>query len=139
MSYQKIIILGNLGGDPEMRYLPDGTAITNFSMATNRSYTNKNGEKVDETTWVRVSVFGNQAEAVNQYLSQGSQVLVEGRLSPDRETGGPRVYTKNNGEPGASYEVRASRVVFVGSKGDTESVKSDTGSAGSNTEDEIPF
>jgi len=66
--YQKITIIGNLGRDPEMRYLPSGQAVTNISVATNRRYTDSNGQKVDETTWFRVSVWGAQAESVNQYL-----------------------------------------------------------------------
>ena len=77
--YQKIIVVGNLGGDPEMRYMPDGTAVTNFSLATNRRWTDgRSGETRDETTWIRVSVWRKQAESVNQYLSKGSKVLVEG-------------------------------------------------------------
>ena len=66
MSYLKIIAVGNLGGDPESRYLPSGEMVTNFSLATNRSYTNKNGERIKETTWLRVSTFGRQAETCNQ-------------------------------------------------------------------------
>ena len=79
--YQKIIVAGNLGGDPEMRYMADGTAVTNFSLATNRTWTDRNtGQPVKETTWFRVSVWGRQAESANQYLSKGRQVIVEGRL-----------------------------------------------------------
>ena len=70
--YHKVIVVGNLGRDPEMRYMPDGTAITSFSMATSRRWNDKStGQPVEETMWFRVSVFGRQAEAVNQYLSKG--------------------------------------------------------------------
>jgi single-strand DNA-binding protein len=89
--YQKIIIVGNLGGDPEIRYQPDGTAVTSFSLATNRRWKDGNGQDVDETTWFRVSIWGKRAEAANQYLQKGSKVLVEGRLKPDAATGAPRI------------------------------------------------
>jgi len=79
--YQKIIVVGNLGRDPEMRYMPDGTAVTNFSIATNRRWTDRTtGQPAEETIWFRVSVWGRQAETANQYLSKGRQVLIEGRL-----------------------------------------------------------
>lgn len=112
--YQKMIFVGNLGRDPEMRYTPGGQAVCNLSVATNRRYNDSNGQRVDETTWFRVSVWGNQAEACNQYLAQGRQVLVEGRIIPDPDTGGPRIWTRNDGTPGASFEVHAWRVVFLG-------------------------
>ena len=81
---QRITLVGNLGADPEMRYLPDGKPVTSFSMATNRKWTNQQtGEPGEETVWWRVSIFGPQAEACNQYLSKGRQVLVEGRVRPD--------------------------------------------------------
>ncbi len=87
--YQTVIIVGHLGRDPEMRYLPNGQAVTSFSIASGRKYTGSDGQLVDETTWFRISVFGKQAEACNQYLKKGSSVLVEGRLKPDPATGGP--------------------------------------------------
>ena len=112
MSYTKLIIVGNLGRDPEMRYLEDGKAVTNFSVASNRQYT-AGGERVKETTWYRVTVWGRQAETCNEYLKSGAQVLIEGRLNPDKETGGPRVYQREDGTSVASYEVTADRVVFL--------------------------
>lgn len=115
--YQKIIIVGNLGRDPEMRYMQDGTAVTNLNVATNRRWTDRaSGETREETTWFRVSVWGRQAEAANQYLSKGRQVLVEGRLETDPQTGGPRLYTRQDGTVGASYEVRAFLVQFIGGR-----------------------
>lgn len=148
MSYQKITIVGNLGGDPEMRYTPNGQAVTNFSVATNRQYTASSGERIKETVWFRVSAWGRQAETCNQYLSTGRQVLVEGRITADRETGGPRIWTRNDGSPAASYEVTAERVVFLAGRGE------DGGGSGGGSEpayqggpedfgdeadDEIPF
>lgn len=139
--YQKIIVVGNLGRDPEMRYTPNGQAVTNISVATNRRYTDSNGQRVDETTWFRVSVWGNQAEAVNQYLQQGSRVLVEGRLNVDPETGGPRIWTRNDGTPGASFEINAFRVVFLSTREEDQSYQGSESMSGGQKveEDDIPF
>ena len=143
--YQKIIVAGNLGGDPEMRYMADGTAVTNFSLATNRRWTDRNtGQPVDETTWFRVSVWGRQAESVNQYLSKGRQAIVEGRLQPDPSTGGPRLFTRQDGTVGASFEIRADTVRFIGGRDDVSDFSSGEGatvggSAPAQGEDEIPF
>ena len=108
MTFQNLVIVGNLGRDPEMRFTPSGAAVTNFSVASTEKYTKASGEKVEETVWMRVSVWGNQAEACNTYLKQGSKVLVEGKLKPIN------VYTKKDGTSGASYEMKAERVVFLG-------------------------
>jgi single-strand DNA-binding protein len=117
--YQKIIIVGNLGGDPKIEYMADSTAVCTFSLATNRRWNNAQGQPVEETTWFRVSIWGKRAEAANQYLQKGSKVLVEGRLKPDPDTGSPRIFNKANGEPATSYEVTADNFSFVGSKADT--------------------
>jgi single-strand DNA-binding protein len=113
--YQKIIIAGNLGKDPEMRYAPNGDAVTNLNVASNRKYTDKSGQLVKETTWFRVSVWGKQAEACNQYLKKGSAVLVEGRLQADKATGGPRTFTRQDGTSGSSFEITAESVRFLSS------------------------
>lgn len=113
MTYQKLIIIGNLGRDPELRVVPNGNAVTELSVASNRQYTTKDGQKVKETTWFKVSVWGKQAEACNEYLHKGSSVLVEGRLSPDKETGNPRTFTRSDGTTGASFEVTAQTVRFL--------------------------
>ena len=76
----KIMVIGNLGTDPEMRYTPSGSAVTNFSMATNRSYTTSDGERREETEWFRIVAWNQLAEQVNQYLSKGRRAYVEGRL-----------------------------------------------------------
>ncbi|HOT90386.1 MAG TPA: single-stranded DNA-binding protein [Anaerolineae bacterium] len=117
MAYQKLIIVGNLGRDPEMRYTPDGTPVTTLSVATNRKWNNPDGTKGEETTWFRVTVWRKQAEVAAQYLSKGQQVMIEGRLAPDRNTGGPRIWTRQDGTAGASYEVTADRIVLLGSRG----------------------
>jgi single-strand DNA-binding protein len=141
--YQQIIIVGNLGKDPEMRYTPSGTPVTSMSIATNRKYTGSDGQVVKETTWFRVSVFGKMAETVAQYLKKGSAVLVEGRLTPDKNSGGPRTYQRQDGTMGATYEVFANNVRFLGSRGEGSAGPASTPSeeevpVGS-TEDEIPF
>ena len=116
--YHTIIIVGNVGKDHEMRYTPSGQAVTSFSVATNRQYTAGNGEQVKETIWFRVSTWGKTAEVCNQYVKKGSKVLVEGRLTPDKATGGPRDWTKSDGSAGASYEITASNVRFLSSRGE---------------------
>ena len=139
--YHTIIIVGNLGGDPEMRYTPSGQAVTNFSVATNRQYTASSGETVKETTWFRVSVWGRQAEVANQYLSKGRQVLVEGRLKPD-EYGGPRTWTGQDGVVRASFEVTAETVRFMGGRDDVGDSYGDNGyseTVPAQEEDDIPF
>ncbi len=146
MSYQKLTIVGNLGRDPEMRYLANGQAVTSFSIASNRSYTASSGEKVKETTWFRISAWGKQAEICNQYLKQGKQVLVEGRLTADKETGNPRIWTAQDGTPRASFEVNADRVVFLGGREDGGSGGSGAGyqdggmpEFSGEADDDIPF
>ena len=141
--YQKLIITGNLGNDPEMRYMPDGRAVSNFSVACNRRWTDRaTGQPQEEVTWFRVSVWGRQAEAAHEYLSKGRQVLIEGRLRPDPVTGGPRIWTRNDGSVGTSYELVADRVQFLGGNGSSNG--NGQGPAGgaaepSYSEDEIPF
>ncbi len=113
--YQRLVLVGNLGRDPEMRYTPQGTAVTTFPVASTRRYNTADGQQKEETVWFRISVWGKQAETVNQYLSKGRQVLVEGALVPD-ENGGPRIWTGQDGKPRASFEVRAQTVRFLGKR-----------------------
>jgi len=106
-SLNKIILIGNVGSDPEMRYTPSGKAVTSFSMATNRKYTTSAGESREETEWFRVSVWGKQGESCNQFLSKGRQVYVEGRLHS-------RSWEGQDGQARFSLEVSADRVLFLG-------------------------
>jgi single-strand DNA-binding protein len=132
--YQKVIIVGNLGTDPEMRYTPSGAPVTNFSVATNRRWTDAEGQPQEETVWFRVTTWRGLAETCNQYLVKGQQVLVEGRLRPDPETGGPRIWTGNDGVARASYELTAWTVRFLAKpKG------APPGEAPAMEEEEIPF
>jgi len=106
-SLSKVILVGNLGSDPEMRYTPNGKAVTSFNVATNRRYTTSGGESKEETDWFRVSVWGKQAEQCNQFLSKGKQVYVEGRLHA-------RSWEGQDGQMRTSLEVNAERVLFLG-------------------------
>jgi single-strand DNA-binding protein len=137
--YHKVILVGNLGRDPEMRYLGSGSPVTNFSMATSEKWTGQDGTRQERTIWWRVSVFGKTAEICNEYLKKGRKVLVEGTMVADPKTGNPRIFQRNNGETGSAFEVRALTVKFLdgrdssgaGGDGMMEAVPSD--------ESEIPF
>lgn len=104
--FNKITIIGNLGTDPEMRYMPSGDAVTSFSVATNRRYRTRDGEQRDETEWFRVNAWGRLAETTNQYLEKGSLVYVEGRLSS-------RSWVGQDGQTRFSNEVRAQELKFL--------------------------
>ncbi|MDE0745259.1 MAG: single-stranded DNA-binding protein [SAR202 cluster bacterium] len=110
MTMNKILIIGNLGSDPEMRYTPNGNPVTSFTVATNRRYKASDGENREETEWFRISAWNRLAETCNQYLQRGSKVYVEGRLSS-------RTYVGNDGETRVSLDVNASEVRFIDSRG----------------------
>ena len=133
--YQSITVIGRLGRDPEMRHMGNGDWVTSFSVATDRVYNDKAGAKQKETTWFRVSVFGKQAEACNQYLSKGKMVLVEGRMGIDAATGGPKIFVDKAGKSGTSFEIIANTVKFLSAN---EVPVATTGGNQSSTED-VPF
>lgn len=137
--YHKVIVVGHLGRDPEMRYTPNGTPVTNFSMATTRRWTDQQGESQEETIWFRVSCWGKLAEITNQYLSKGRLALVEGTLVPDPATGGPRLWTRSDGTVAASYELRAWTVQFLGGRQDQEAVPFEAEEPAELDEEEVPF
>lgn len=138
--FHKVLLVGNLGRDPEMRYTPSGTPVTNLSVATNEAWTDSAGQRQERTIWWRVSVFGKQAEACNEYLKKGRQVLVEGRINADPKTGGPRIYQRQDGTAGASFEVTAMNVRFLGSRTDSGAAAADyEGGEPPAEESEIPF
>ena len=111
--YVHIVLVGNLGRDPEMRYTPSGQPVTSFSLATNRRWSDREtGEQKEETTWFRVTVWGKQAETCNEYLRKGRTVLVEA----DRIQAS--AYKNRNDELAASLEVTARTVRFIGGRGD---------------------
>ena len=129
--YQRISIIGNLGRDPNMRVTPQGRSVTDMSVATNRKWTGSDGVQHEDTAWFRVTCWGALAEVANQYLAKGRQVYVEGRLQPDPETGGPRIWTDNQGQQRASFEVVADTVKFLGNGQRNE--------ASNDTPGDIPF
>jgi len=143
--YQHLTIIGNLGKDAEMRYTPSGTPVTSFSMATNRTYKGADGQQVKEATWFRVSIFGKMAENLTQYLTKGKMVLVEGHLTPDKKTGGPHVWQKQDGTWGASFEVFANNIRLMpsGQRAEAGPPVTDEELAGipetAGEEDNIPF
>src|SRR5262245_65561876 len=110
-SFNKIVIVGYLGRDPEIRYTPQGTAVCHFSVATTEKKKDRYGEAQDVTTWFRVSAWGRQAEVANQYLAKGKQVYVEGRLRQEE-------YTDKEGNRRQSLEVTASDIQFLGARGE---------------------
>ena len=138
MSYHTIIVVGRLGRDPEMRYSPSGDAVTSFNIATDRQYTDSSGQRQKDTIWFRVSVWGKQAESCNNYLKKGKMVLVEGRLQADSQTGGPRIYKRQDGSQGASFEITASTVRFLSPRGESESEVGDMG-VSTPADEDIPF
>jgi len=105
-SLNKIMLIGNVGSDPEMRYTPNGKAVTSFRMATNYRYAGSDREQREETEWFRVSVWGRQAESCNQFLSKGKRIYVEGRLRS-------RSWEGQDGQMRTSLEVSANRVIFL--------------------------
>jgi single-strand DNA-binding protein len=162
-SVNRVILIGNLGRDPEMRYMPSGDAVANFSIATTEKWKDKNGEMQEQTEWHRIAFFGRQAEICGEYLRKGSSVYVEGRLQT-------RKWTDKDGNERYTTEVRGDRMQMLGARGggagggrempDTESgpppesapaAKRPTAAAGSNgagakkstgfddLDDDIPF
>ncbi|MBA31041.1 MAG: single-stranded DNA-binding protein [Chloroflexi bacterium] len=109
LSLNQILLIGNVGNDPEMRYTSSGTPVTTFNLATNNTYKDQNGETVNETEWFRITAWNRQAESVNQYLTKGRKVFVEGRLTKSE-------YVDKEGVNRASLEVNATRVVFLSSQ-----------------------
>jgi single-strand DNA-binding protein len=109
-SYNKVLLMGNLTKDPELRYTPQGTAVVNLRMAVNRKYRTKDQELKEEVCFITAVVWNKQAETCNQYLHKGSSVFVEGRLQS-------RSWEDNTGAKRSVIEVRAERVQFMGAPG----------------------
>ncbi len=138
-SLNKVILIGNLGRDPEVRYTQNGTAVANFTLATNEVWTDKGGERQERTEWHRIVVWGKQAEIVREYLSKGRQVYVEGSLQT-------RQWDDREGNKRTTTEIKAARVLMLGRPGSPES-QTPAGGGGSGEvvseepagEDDIPF
>jgi single-strand DNA-binding protein len=108
-SVNKVILIGNLGRDPETRYMPEGGAITNISIATTDKWKDKNGEMQEKTEWHRVAFFGKLAEIAGEYLKKGSQVYVEGRLQT-------RKWQDKDGQDKYTTEIVANVMQMLGSR-----------------------
>ena len=145
MSFNKIILVGNLGRDPELRYTPQGTPVCSFTLATNERRKDKAGENQDVTTWFRVTLWGRQAETASQYLTKGRPVYVEGRLRVEE-------WTDRDGKARHTLEVHATDMQFIGTRGEEGSQSHSRGDSGANsptatgtasepdvTDDDIPF
>ncbi len=127
----KVMIIGRLGADPELRYSQSGTPMTNLSVATDESYTDKDGNRQERTEWHRVAVFQRQAETCSQYLSKGSLVFVEGRLQT-------RKWTDQQGQDRYTTEIRADRVQFLDRKSDRPGAGAGGGSYGDESPRQAP-
>ena len=110
MSFNKIILVGNLGRDPELRYTPQGTPVCSFTVATNEKRKDRAGETQDHTTWFRVTLWGRQAETASQYLTKGRPIYVEGRLRLEE-------WTDRDGKQRYTLEVHATDMQFIGGGG----------------------
>ena len=131
MSLNKMLVIGNLGTDPEMRYTPNGNPVTSFRIATNRRYTTRDGEQHDETEWFTVETWNQLAEQCNQYLSKGRRVYVEGRLKSETWTG-------NDGQTRFRNQISANQVVFLDTREQAES-GSDNPGDGPKEADDLPW
>lgn len=127
-SVNKAILIGNLGKDPEVRYMPSGEAIANITLATTDSWKDKSGEKQERTEWHRVSFFGRQAEVVGEYLKKGSSIYVEGRIQT-------RKWQDKEGQDRYTTEIVADRMQMLGGKssggGSFEVVENERGESSS--------
>jgi single-strand DNA-binding protein len=135
--FQQIIIVGNLGRDPEMRYTPSGVPVTDFSVAVSRRWTGQDGQQQEKTVWFRVTAWRRQAELASQYLSKGRQVMVIGEVEE------PDVWQDREGNYRSNLQVTARTIQFLGGRGDMETggfggSQSSEGDDGPSDE-EIPF
>ena len=136
-----LVIVGNLGRDPEMRYTPSGKAVTDFSVAVNRQFTGANGQPVKDVVWFKVSTWGKQAEVCNQYLKKGAKVLIDGRLDYDPKTGGPKTWQGQDGSFHTGFALVAQTVRFLSAKSGevTAHAEPADGDFGADLGPDIPF
>ena len=131
-SVNKVIIVGNLGQDPEGRFTPQGTAVTNLSVATNESWKNQDGETQDRTEWHRVVMYGKMAETANEYMRKGQMVYVEGRL----ET---REWEDQNQNKRKTTQIRCDNFTMLGKKLDKPTTSMESSDGETDSDDDIPF
>jgi len=140
-SLNKVMLIGNLGKDPEIRFIPSGTAVANFSVATTESWTGKDGNKEEKTEWHKIVAWGKLAEIINQYLSKGERVYIEGRLQT-------REWEDRDGNKRWTTEIVANQMIMLGGRGEGATGGRSTGSTkkaeepppdDNAPEDDIPF
>jgi single-strand DNA-binding protein len=124
MSVNKVILVGRLGRDPETRYTGGGQAVANFSVATDESYKDKNGERQKRTEWHKIVVWGKQAEIAQQYLKKGSLVFIEGRIQS-------REWQDKEGQKRTSFEIVANNFRMLGGRGDAAAAGAGAGGGAS--------
>ncbi len=130
--YQQITLVGNVGSAPEMRYTAAGTAVTNFSLAVNRRWTNADGQNQEKTTWFRISTWKRQAEVVSQYVTKGSRIMVVGEVDEARP------WTDRDGLQRASIEVTALEIKFLDGRNQERDSGNVVNSAGKQEGSEAP-
>lgn len=128
----KVILIGRLGRDPEVRYMPNGEAVCNFSVATSEKYTDKNGQRQEATEWHNVTMYRKLAEVAGQYLKQGSQVYIEGKIKS-------RKYTDKNGAERTAYDIIANEMKMLGGNTQTPAQKPQPAQAQDDISDDVPF
>jgi len=128
----KVMIIGHLGRDPEMRYTPSGRPVTTFTVATSRTWNTSDGERHTETEWFNVVTWGNLAEICKQYLTKGQQVYIEGRLQTRR-------WDDNEGVKHTSVEIVASEMMILGDRREPNHAAQTVETASVEEEDEFPF
>jgi len=126
----KVILVGNLGRDPEVRYTKNGQAVATFSLATTERWTNKDGEREDKTEWHRIVAWGKLGEICGEYLSKGKQVYIEGRLQT-------RQWEDNDGDKRSTTEIVANNMVMLGSHSSSQGTEAYE--EGSDDQDDVPF
>ena len=140
-SVNKAILVGNLGRDAEMRFTSSGTPVATVSLATTERYTDRDGQKKEDTQWHRIVIWGKTAESLHEYLTKGKQIYVEGRIQT-------REWTDKEGKQARTTEIRADRVVLLGGGGprpmrerhtDTADVGADMAAVDAPNDDDIPF
>lgn len=128
----KVILIGRLGSDPETRYMPNGEAVCNFSVATSEKYTDKNGQRQEATEWHNVTMYRKLAEIAGQYLTKGSQVYIEGKIKS-------RKYTDKNGVERTAYDIIANKMKMLGGNAQTPAQKPQPAQAQDDISDGVPF
>lgn len=128
----KVILIGRLGREPETRFMPNGEAVCNFSVATSEKYTDKNGQRQEATEWHNVTMYRKLAEIAGQYLKQGSQVYIEGKIKS-------RKYTDKNGVERTAYDIIANEMKMLGGNAQTPAPKPQPAQAQDDISDDVPF